>query len=50
MLDRVTGMESGRLADRINTVVIALRPHADTSTVADVLDRAAPHLPTQRRP
>ncbi|MFY1623742.1 hypothetical protein ACN268_11105 [Micromonospora sp. WMMD735] len=45
MLDRVTGMESGRLQDRVTQVITALRPHAAHPAVADLLDRAHPHLP-----
>lgn len=34
------GMESGRIRDRIGTVIGALRPHANVPIVADLLDRA----------
>ncbi|QOC89668.1 transcriptional regulator [Micromonospora craniellae] len=43
MLDRVSGMESGRLHDRVNQVISALRPHSTHPTVADLLERAQPH-------
>lgn len=43
MLDLADGMESGRIRDRIGTVIDALRPHADVPTVADLLDRADAH-------
>ncbi|RSM45935.1 transcriptional regulator [Actinoplanes sp. ATCC 53533] len=40
MLDHAVGMESGRIRDRINTVVRALRPHAAEPAVAAFLERA----------
>jgi len=40
MLDHAVGMESGRIRDRINTVVRALRPHAAEPAVAAFLKRA----------
>jgi tetratricopeptide (TPR) repeat protein len=40
MLDLAEGMESGRIRDRIGTVIDALRPHATARVVADLLDRA----------
>jgi tetratricopeptide (TPR) repeat protein len=43
MLDLANGMESGRIRDRIGTVIDALRPHANVPTVADLLDRAEAH-------
>jgi len=45
MLDRVTGMESGRLHDRVTQVLTALRPHAAEPAVAELLERAHPYLP-----
>ncbi|MFI7025183.1 hypothetical protein ACIBMZ_20945 [Micromonospora sp. NPDC049900] len=46
MLDRLTGMESGRLADRIRQVTAALQPHATQPTVAAFLERAHHHTDT----
>lgn len=43
MLDLADGMESGRIRDRVGTVIGALRPHATAPTVADLLDRADAH-------
>lgn len=40
MLDHAAGMESGRIRDRIGTVITALRPHVGDEAVADVLHRA----------
>jgi hypothetical protein len=40
MLNLAEGMESGRIRDRVGTVIDALRPHATVPTVADLLDRA----------
>jgi hypothetical protein len=44
MLDRVSGMESGRLHDRVAQVVAALRSHSADQVVAEFLDRAHTHL------
>lgn len=43
MLDKLTGMESGRLTDRVRQVTTALQPHATQPAVAQLLDRAHHH-------
>lgn len=43
MLDRSIGMESGRIRDRITSVVAQLRPFETQPAVAAVLDRADDH-------
>ncbi|MFI6132724.1 hypothetical protein [Micromonospora sp. NPDC051141] len=43
MLDQLTGMESGRLTDRIRQVTTALTSHATEPTVAAFLERAQHH-------
>ncbi|MDG4795106.1 hypothetical protein [Micromonospora sp. WMMD1082] len=43
MLDRLTGMESGRLTDRIRQVATALKPYATQPAVAAFLQRAHHH-------
>ncbi|MEV4636407.1 hypothetical protein AB0J80_03550 [Actinoplanes sp. NPDC049548] len=40
MLDRAVGMESGRVRDRVNTVIQALRPFRTQPDIAAVLERA----------
>lgn len=40
MLDNAGGMESGRIRDRVGTVVTALQPHAAEPAVAEFLYRA----------
>ncbi|XVU23016.1 hypothetical protein ACQPZJ_37980 [Actinoplanes sp. CA-054009] len=40
MLDLATGMESGRIRDRVNTVISALRPFGIQPDIAAVLERA----------
>ncbi|MGC9670979.1 hypothetical protein ACNTMW_31080 [Planosporangium sp. 12N6] len=43
MLDNADGMESGRIRDRVATVVNALKPHAAEPSVAEVLRRYRYH-------
>jgi len=43
MLDRAVGMESGRIRDRVNSVIGALRPHHTQAGIAAVLERADGH-------
>ena len=40
MLGHAAGMESGRIRDRVGTVITALRPHAGDDVVAELLHRA----------
>jgi hypothetical protein len=47
MLELADGMESGRIRDRIGTVIEALRPHANVPLVAGLLERAEAHTPSQ---
>lgn len=44
MLDRAIGMESGRLHDRLTSVVAALRPYSAEPEVASTLERAEVQL------
>lgn len=44
MLDRAIGMESGRLHDRLTSVVSALRPYSAEPEVASTLERAEVQL------
>ncbi|MFB9238374.1 hypothetical protein ACFFWC_22935 [Plantactinospora siamensis] len=46
MLDQLTGMESGRLTDRVRQVATALHPHATQPAVAAFLERAHHHIDT----
>ncbi|MFF5077156.1 hypothetical protein ACFY36_08900 [Actinoplanes sp. NPDC000266] len=43
MLDHAIGMESGRIRDRVNTVITALRPYSAQPGIAAVLERADGH-------
>jgi hypothetical protein len=43
MLDLAVGMESGRIHDRVDTVITALRPYQAQPDIAAVLERADDH-------
>jgi hypothetical protein len=47
MLDRAIGIESGRIRDRVEQVVRALRPRARDPVVATFLERAGEHIHTK---
>jgi hypothetical protein len=47
MLDRAIGIESGRIRDRVDQVVQALRPRAREPVVTAFLERAGEHIHTK---